>query len=217
MAVNLACFTKTRVCSSCFGSTNSGRRLFTKIQICLSCFGSTNLGPLQVFNLRTALLTMMLGDGLFFPLSSSHFIVPVHLGGLDGASRTTWTRLLSFDASPYASSFPQVTPTRRLFTIRIQMNPNQFVGAWTCSWLRCLKMLPKNWKFHSFARRNIIYIILLCIYMLDRTPMSLVSRLSHPFHLPVPNLLLPLCCLNFFWLAQLHELACPSDYAGTFV
>ena len=44
LAVNLACFTKTRVCSSCFGSTNSGMRLFTKTQICLSCFGSTNLG-----------------------------------------------------------------------------------------------------------------------------------------------------------------------------
>ena len=40
----VSCFTKTRVCSSCFGSTNSGTRLFTKTQICLSCFGSTNLG-----------------------------------------------------------------------------------------------------------------------------------------------------------------------------
>ena len=31
----------------------------------------------------------MFGCGFLFPLSSSHFIVPVHLGGLDGASRTT--------------------------------------------------------------------------------------------------------------------------------
>ena len=84
--LNLACFTKTRVCSSCFGSTNSGTRLFTKTQICLSCFGSTNLGTLQVFNLRTAFLTLMFGCGFLFPLSSSHFIVPVHLGGLDGLS-----------------------------------------------------------------------------------------------------------------------------------
>ena len=33
--------TKTRVCTSCFGSTISGMRLFTKTQIC-SCFGSTS-------------------------------------------------------------------------------------------------------------------------------------------------------------------------------
>ena len=52
------------------------------------------LGTLQVFNLRTALLTLMFGCGFLFPLSSSHFIVPVHLGGLDGASRTT------LDATP---------------------------------------------------------------------------------------------------------------------
>ena len=65
-----------------------------------------------------------------FPLSSSHFIVLVHLGCLDGASRT------ALDTN---------------FLIR-------------------------------------------CI-----SPMSSVSRLSHPFHLPVPpiwNLLLPLICLN---------------------
>ena len=73
---------------------------------------------LQVFNLRTALLTLMFGCGFLFPLSSSHFIVPVHLGGLDGASRTT------LDATPL---------------------------------IRCI------------------------------SPMSSVSRLSHPFHLPVPR------------------------------
>ena len=47
----------TRVCSSCFGSTNSGTRLFTKTQICLSCFGSTNLGHSASFNSS---------DGLFY-------------------------------------------------------------------------------------------------------------------------------------------------------
>ena len=57
LAVNLACFTKTRVCSSCFGSTNSGTRLFTKTQICLSCFGSTNLGHSASFKSS---------DGLFY-------------------------------------------------------------------------------------------------------------------------------------------------------
>ena len=118
LAVNLACFTKTRVCSSCFGSTNSGMRLFTKTQICISCFGSTNPGPLQVLNLRTALLNLMFGCGFLSPLSFSHFIVPVHLGGLDGASRTT------LDATPL---------------------------------IRCI------------------------------SPMSSVSRLSHPFHLPIPR------------------------------
>ena len=60
----------------------------------------------------------MFGCGFLFPLSSSHFIVPVHLGGLDGASRTT------LDATPL---------------------------------IRCI------------------------------SPMSSVSRLSHPFHLPVPR------------------------------
>ena len=67
-------------------------------------------------SLRTVFSTLMFGCGFPFPLSSSHFIVPVHLGSLDGASRTT------LDATPL---------------------------------IRCI------------------------------SPMSSVSRLSHPFHLPV--------------------------------
>ncbi len=55
--------------------------------------------------------------------------------------------------------------------------------------------------------------------MLDHTPpMGPISRLSHPFHLPVPplftvrNLLLPrICCLNLFVLCKF--LACPRDFA----
>ena len=99
LAVNLACFTKTRVCSSCFGSTNSGTRLFTKTQICLSCFGSQILGTLQVLNLRTAFLTLMFGCAFFslsHPLISSSLCTsaasmePLALLG---------TRSLSFDAS----------------------------------------------------------------------------------------------------------------------
>ena len=58
------------------------------------------------------------GCGLLFPLSSPHFIVPVHLGGLDGAFRTT------LNATPLIRSI---------------------------------------------------------------SPMGSVSRLSHPFHLPVPR------------------------------
>ena len=45
-------------------------------------------------NLRTAFSNLMFGCGFPFPLSSSHFIVPVHLGSLDRASRTT------LDATP---------------------------------------------------------------------------------------------------------------------
>ena len=58
LAVGLARFTKSRVCTSCFGSTNSGMRLFTKSQICISCFGSTNPGRLASFNFRMALLVV---------------------------------------------------------------------------------------------------------------------------------------------------------------
>ena len=50
-------------------------------------------------------------------------------------------------------------------------------------------------------------------------PMSSVSRLSHPFHLPVLaiwNLLLPLICLNVL-VVYLHDMACPCDFAVTFV
>ena len=90
LAVNLARFTKIRVCLSCFGSTNSDTRLFTKTQICLSCFGSTNLRHSASFQSSDGLFNL----GCFVrvrlvSLSSSYFIVLVHLG-LDGASRTVF-------------------------------------------------------------------------------------------------------------------------------
>ena len=46
------------------------------------------LGTLQVFNLRTALLTLMFGCGFLFPLSSSHFIYVASCGSstTEGAS-----------------------------------------------------------------------------------------------------------------------------------
>ena len=104
--------------------------LFTKTQICLSCFGSTSLGHSASFQSSDGPFNLDVWLWFYFPLSSSHFIVLVHLGCLDGASRTAVdTNLL----------------------------------------IRCI------------------------------SPMSSVSRLSHPFHLPVPpiwNLLLPLICLN---------------------
>ena len=87
LAVNLARFTKTRVCLSCFGSTNSGTRLFTKTQICLSCFGSANLGHFASFQSSDGLFTFDVCF-MFVSPSSSHSIVLVHLGCLDGASRT---------------------------------------------------------------------------------------------------------------------------------
>ena len=78
---------------------------------------------------KVAFSTLMFGCGFPFPLSSSHFIVPVHLGSLDGASRTT------LDATPL---------------------------------IRCI------------------------------SPMSSVSRLSHPFHLPVPRNLEFVVAANLF-------------------
>ena len=111
-AVNLARFTKTRVCTSCFGSTNSGMRLFTKSQICISCFGSTNPGRLASFNFRTALQVTC---WLCFPLIPSF-----HL-----------------------SRAPRL-PCRLTLA-----------QCWT-TLIRCA------------------------------SPMGPISRLSHPFHLPVP-------------------------------
>ena len=51
----------------------------------------------------------MFGCGFLFPLSSSHFIVPAHLGGLDGASRTTLDATPSFDASRQMSSVSRLS------------------------------------------------------------------------------------------------------------
>ena len=126
-AVNLARFTKTRVCTSCFGSTNFGMRLFTKSQICISCFGSTNHGHLASFNSRTALQVTC---WLCFPLIPSFHV----------------------------SRAPRL-PCRLTLA-----------QCWT-TLIRCA------------------------------SPMGPISRLSHPFHLPVPpffrTFLLPLiCCLN---------------------
>ena len=73
-AVNLARFTKTRVCSSCFGSTNSGTRLFTKTQICSSCFGSTNLGHSASFQSSDGLFYL----GCLLLFVSSPFILSFH-------------------------------------------------------------------------------------------------------------------------------------------
>ena len=86
LAVNLARFTKTRVCLSCFGSTNSGTRLFTKTQICLSCFDSANLGHFAGFQSSDGLFTF--GCCLFASPLSSHSMVLVHLDCLHGASCT---------------------------------------------------------------------------------------------------------------------------------
>ena len=136
-------FTKTRVCSSSFGSTNFGARLSTKIQICLSCFGFTNLGHSASFNLRTAFLTWMFGCGFSFP--------PL---------------ILSFHR-PCAPRQPR----------------------WSLS--------------HYFGRDP---------------PMSLVSRLSHPFHLPVPRNsgFVAAANLSECFVVNLHDLASPCDIAVTF-
>ena len=127
--VNLARLTKTRGCTSCFGSTISGMRLFTKTWL-RSCFGSTS-GHLACFNFRTALQVTCC---LCFPLIPSF-----HL--------------------PRAPRLPCRPTLAQLWTTLI----------------RCA------------------------------SPMGPISRLSHPFHLPVPpsflvrNLLLPrFCCLNLF-------------------
>ena len=126
--VNLARLTKTRGCTSCFGSTISGMRLCTKTWI-RSCFGSTSWHP-AYFNFRTA---FQVTCWFCFPLIPSFH--------LSRAPRL-----------PCRSTLAQ---------------------CWT-PLIRCA------------------------------SPMGLISRLSHPFHLPVPpffgrNLLLPrICCLNLF-------------------
>ena len=84
-AVNLARFTKTRVCTSCFGSTNFGMRLFTKSQICLSCFGSTNPGHLACFNFRTAFTSYLL---VVFPPHPFVSFVPCTSSAVQVDSRT---------------------------------------------------------------------------------------------------------------------------------
>ena len=119
-AVNLARFTKTRVCTSCFGSTNFGMRPLTKSQICISCFGSANPGHLASFNSRTALRV-------------------------------------------------------------------------TC-WL-CFPLIP---SFHLFRAPRLPCRLTLaqCWTTLIRcaSPMGPISRLSHPFHLPVPPFFGICCC-----------------------
>ena len=55
----------------------------------------------------------MFGCGFLFPLSSSHLIVPVHLGGLDGASRTTL--LFFFSHAVRAMTAPTVVQDCILF------------------------------------------------------------------------------------------------------
>ena len=129
LAVNLARFTKTRVCLSCFGSTNFGTRLFTKTQICSSCFGSANLGHSASFQFSDGLLNEMFLFGCLLPLSHSLIsIVQVHLGSYD-----------------CCLSHRVRTPL-----------------------IRCA------------------------------SPMSPISRLSHPFHLPVPRNLEFVAAANLF-------------------
>ena len=71
--VNLARFTKTRDCISCFGSTISGMRLFTKSRICIAL--ALHPGTLH-FYLRTAFLFFVL---VFPPPSPFIFITSVRL------------------------------------------------------------------------------------------------------------------------------------------
>ena len=113
LAVNLARFTKTRICTSCFGSTNSGMRLFTKTLICTSCFGSTNPGHLASFNFRTAL------------------------------------QVTCLSCFPFIPSFHLSRASRRPCRLTLAL------FCWT-PLIRCA------------------------------SPMGPISRLSHPFHLPVP-------------------------------
>ena len=86
LAVNLARFTKTRVCLCGFGSTNSGRALwlFTKTQICSSCFDSANLGHSASFQFSDGLLNELCLFCFLLPLSHPLIsIVQVHLGSYD--------------------------------------------------------------------------------------------------------------------------------------
>ena len=90
----LACFTKTRVCSSCFGSTNSGMRLFTKTQICSSCFGSTNLGPSASFKSSDGLVKLDVWLWFSFP----PFILSFH--GPCAPRRPRWSLSHYFGRDP---------------------------------------------------------------------------------------------------------------------